>query len=178
MRFDLPVLQKLRIELPKLHTHLIMLRDDGPVGSGLAERLSERGICQYPAHVDVFPLRGPAVRGQERQAVELLAVVARKSGGIDPERGVYRDAVEDMAQGVVGEVADLAAAVWVAVVEDGSRAVGFDEGEVGFARGGDDGQTGPGMVVSGSGAEGNGGGKRLTVRRIVSPLCRMPYSLR
>ena len=55
--------------------------------------------------------------------MEFLAAVARKSRGIDPERGFYRDAVEDIAQGIVSEVADFAAAVWVAVVEDGIRAV-------------------------------------------------------
>ena len=55
--------------------------------------------------------------------MEFLATIARKGSGIDPERGFYRDAVEDIAQRIVGEVADFAAAVWVAVVEDGGRAV-------------------------------------------------------
>ena len=77
------------------------------------------------------------------------AAVARKRGGVDPKGGFGRDAVEDVAQGIVGEVADFAAAVWVAVVEGGASAVGFDEGKVFFARGGDDSQTGPIFWCSG-----------------------------
>ena len=78
--------------------------------------------------------------------MEFLTAVARKGSGIDPERGFDRDAVEDIAQRIIGEVANFAATVWVAIVEDGTRAVGFDEGEVCFARSGDDCQTGPRLL--------------------------------
>ena len=55
--------------------------------------------------------------------MEFLAAIARKGGGIDPEGGFYRDAVEDIAQRIISEIADFAAAVGVAVVKDGIRAV-------------------------------------------------------
>ena len=102
--------------------------------------------------------------------------VSRKGGGIDPKRGFDRDAVEDVAQRIIREIADLAAAVRVAVVEGGARAVGFDEGKICFARGGDDRQTGSRMLFCWlRGAQGNNGREEssLTVRHIVSPMYRM-----
>ena len=144
MRLDLSLGQQLRIQPPKPHPSIVVLLVRWIGSPKLEELLAEGSIGEHPPDVDAGPW--PGVGGQQREAVQpaVDGVVARQRLGADGVARLDRDAVQHVAQRIVGEGADLGTAVRVMIVEDGVGTARLDQREVLWAGGADDREAGSG----------------------------------